>query len=292
MYAQRLPGWGIAPFVRLGREMGFERFELSPIHSPTGLAEPGWQGSHISSVHDPCPRTQADASVHLASPDEQRRLAAVEALRASMTTAARLGARAVVVHLGKIEDDALSAAQFELRARYEAGLTTGNRYEAARRRVADCRAAGSTRHLDAARRSLDQALEMAARLDVRLGLETLSWPDGLPDVDEMELLLNAYGGSPLGAWLDTGHVGALANLGVATFERWWQAVGQRWVGVHLHDVRGLRDHLVPGLGDLDFKQIARHLPDDCLRTLEVDWYFTPDEIGIGLQHLRAARLVD
>jgi sugar phosphate isomerase/epimerase len=104
----------------------------------------------------------------------------------------------------------------------------------------------------------------------------------------MAWLLDTLSDDPLGALLDTGHVGAQANLGRFGFDDWHGAVGDRWLGVHCHDVVGLRDHLVPGMGGVDFDQIAGIVPPGAIVTCEVDWYFAEDELRAGLRVLRRA----
>jgi sugar phosphate isomerase/epimerase len=106
----------------------------------------------------------------------------------------------------------------------------------------------------------------------------------------MARLLGALSAEPAGAWLDTGHIGAQAARGMAGFEDWWAAVGGRWLGAHFHDVVGLRDHLAPGAGSLDFEALGAALPPGILATLEVDWYLQAEEVLAGAGHLRAALL--
>ena len=48
---------------------------------------------------------------------------------------------------------------------------------------------------------------------------------------------------------------------------------------------GLRDHLLPGQGELDFRAIARDLPEEAVITCELDWYYTPEEIVQGAMTL-------
>lgn len=55
--------------------------------------------------------------------------------------------------------------------------------------------------------------------------------------------------------------------------------------MHLHDTAGLRDHLLPGLGELDFGRIMASLPAQAVRTCELDWYFTAQEITTGAAYL-------
>ena len=82
-------------------------------------------------------------------------------------------------------------------------------------------------------------------------------------------------------------MGAQVALGVATWEDWWSAVGSRWIGLHLHDHVGLRDHLLPGMGQLDLAALPERLGVLSAATLEVDWYFSEAEIAACLAGLRA-----
>jgi sugar phosphate isomerase/epimerase len=61
--------------------------------------------------------------------------------------------------------------------------------------------------------------------------------------------------------------------------------GKRITGVHLHDVKGITDHQVPGKGEVDFSKIAAVLPPYCYRTLEVDRSFSDVDIAAGLKVL-------
>lgn len=71
--------------------------------------------------------------------------------------------------------------------------------------------------------------------------------------------------------LDTGHVAAFSRMPVG---RWWDALGDRVIAVHLHDNDGLSDdHMPPGSGIFDFPalvSILRGLDELPLMTLEVD----------------------
>jgi len=57
--------------------------------------------------------------------------------------------------------------------------------------------------------------------------------------------------------------------------------------VHFSDIQGLRDHLAPGLGELDFARLAPWLPPEIIRTCEVQHRNRPEEIIAGVEHLRA-----
>ena len=100
----------------------------------------------------------------------------------------------------------------------------------------------------------------ASREGAQLAVETAYHPYELPRPPAMRNILDALSGEPVGAWLDTGHVSAQSHLGVANQASWIDAVRGRWLGAHLHDAVGLRDHLVAGIGTVDFAPALAALP--------------------------------
>jgi sugar phosphate isomerase/epimerase len=40
------------------------------------------------------------------------------------------------------------------------------------------------------------------------------------------------------------------------------------IGIHLHDISGITDHLPPGKGELDFSVFLKYLPKDALIIME------------------------
>jgi sugar phosphate isomerase/epimerase len=144
---------------------------------------------------------------------------------------------------------------------------------------------------EAARRSLDELAALAIRYGLRLGVESRRQYREIPSFEELGILLADHAPATVGFWYDPGHVQVLANLGFHQHQPWLDLFAARIVGVHLHDVIGLRDHLLPGLGELDFAHIGRHLPADAVRTFELDWYYEEQELQTGLAHARAAGCV-
>jgi len=295
MYFQRWPdSTDLRPFFALGREIGFEAFELSHILSAEAVAAIDPREVRIASVHHPCPvAANFDPQARLTSSDAAARARAADDLRCSIDTAAALGARAVVVHLGYVEDDddrTLGRLRFELSSRHAAGLRGLPAYEDARRRLVDLVVAAEPAHLERALVSLPSVLAYAADRDIALGLETGYHAHDLPTPAGFRILLDTLSEQGCGAWLDTGHVGTRTNLGVVSDGDWYEAVAGRWIGAHLHDVVGQRDHLAPGSGNVEFAAVAAHLPPDALLTVEVDYYFSPEELAAGAARLTAAGL--
>ena len=105
-------------------------------------------------------------------------------------------------------------------------------------------------------------------------------------------LLELAGPDRLGFVYDVGHAQALARLGFFPHEEWLRRFAARMIGVHLHDVVGVNDHTAPGRGEVDFRMVAKYLPGDAFRTLEVQSSNSPEQIARGLQILVDAGCVN
>jgi sugar phosphate isomerase/epimerase len=293
MYFQR---WSdatdLAPFFAAGIEMGFEAFELSHILAPDTVTRIDPAAARITAVHHPCPRPEAfDESDRLTSSNPAARRRAVAALCQSVETAVHLGASSVVVHLGYVEDTPdrqLARLRFELESRYRAGRSATPEYQAVLEALVERVSVAEADHLERALAGLTEIVVRAQDAGVALGIETGYHAHELPTAAGMPGLLASFPPYVLGAWLDTGHVGAQVNLGLSSFAAWFEAVGSRWVGAHFHDIVGLRDHLIPGMGSLDFAGLAAALPPSACHTCEFDWYFSPAVVLAGAAVLRAA----
>jgi hypothetical protein len=66
---------------------------------------------------------------------------------------------------------------------------------------------------------------------------------------------------------------------------WLERFSDRMIGVHLHDVCGIIDHQVPGMGEVDFNRIAPYIPIQALRTLEIGPQASLEQISAGLEIL-------
>lgn len=281
-----LPG-----FAAAAREMDFDGIELGHVVEADALARLKPGTTPVPAVHHPCPAVPGGpaAGSPLAETGEERR-AAADAVLATLATAERFGAATVVLHLGRAIGPGAGRARrlaFEVASRYRAGQKGSARYESA---VAELSALLGELDLALAATAADALVPLLARarsMGIRLALETGYHPDELPRPAGMRRLLQDLGREGLAAWLDTGHVGAQANLGLTGFDEWFHAVGDRFAGAHVHDAVGLRDHLVPGTGHLDLAAALRQLPAGALLTCEVDWYFDRAEVREGRAFLDA-----
>jgi sugar phosphate isomerase/epimerase len=267
----------LAPFIEAVQAMGMESVELSHIVTPAQLAElPGALYGAVRVLHHPCPNPGAVPDLSDSDPPKQQK--AVAALQNTIVWAARLGARYVVLHLGRVAVD--SRWENALRARYLQGDST----EALRTHLLALRAAQHAPHWEAVRRALDEIVPFARQHGVQLGLENGEWVLNLPNVAEVRELLNIYPDT-IGYWVDTGHATILERLGLDSLHDWLTLNPERLLGVHYHDVNGLRDHLIPGRGTIAWDSLAPLIPAHAHPTAELDWYYSAEEIRQGVTYL-------
>jgi sugar phosphate isomerase/epimerase len=277
----------LADFFEAGKKLGFARFELNHAVNSSMLERLSLNGA-ITSVHEPCP---ADISYPelkrrnwlISAPDEQDRRQGVLATQRSIDLAHQLGARAIVVHPGRVDiDPALEVALVDL---YRAGKYGQPEYLQARARLVAARAAQAETNVRSVRRSLVELAEHAARMGVRLGLENRLHYQEIPLPDELDDLFDLGLGEVVGYWHDVGHAQVFEHLGFHSHQEWLQRFADRMVGVHLHDVVGVMDHLAAGLGQVDWDMVTGYLPAGALRTCEFRSSNSPQEVAAGLKWL-------
>lgn len=259
----------LAEFFAAGAELGFARFELNHGINSAMLDGLSLAGS-IASLHEPCPAdiplgVLKERNWLVSAEDEQDRRRGVAAVQRSIDLAGALGVRVIIVHPGRVDID--PAYESTLLRLYHAGQAGRPEYVEARQRLAAARAAQATANMRSVRRSLLELADYASARGVRLALENRYHYPEIPLPDELEDLLSLDGGV-IGYWHDVGHAQVLQELGYGTHEEWLGRFAGRMMGVHLHDVRGIQDHLAAGLGTMDWDLVARYLPAGALRTCE------------------------
>jgi sugar phosphate isomerase/epimerase len=276
MWAQQARFQGdFSAFVSIARDAGFGAIEVSHSTDHAGLDE-CLRGDilPVTSLHAPAPYQlgndgRPNSDLNLAATDADERRAAVMAVRRTIDFAATHGIRSVVVHLGH-QDSGPRDEEQRLRELFAAGKIIGSEAGRVRAEAWARRTACADRHMEAARRSLDELVGHARPRGVAIGVETRLHFYELPSLDEAVSLLSGYGPDEAGYWHDTGHAEIWARLGLTPHLHWLEVLGDRLIGVHLHDVRELRDHRAPGTGTLDWATILERLPDAIARTCEID----------------------
>jgi sugar phosphate isomerase/epimerase len=280
----------LADFFEAASQLGFSRFELNHAVDSAMLEGLSLDGA-ITGVHEPCPADISAAELKrrnwlISAPDEEDRQQGVLATRRSIDLAHELGAPVVIVHPGQVDvDPALESRLVEL---YRTGQYDQPQYAKARERLVAARAARAETNMGPVRRSLMELAECAAQRGIRLGLENRLHYYEIPTPDELDELLDLDLGEVVGYWYDVGHAEVLEHLGFHRHEEWLRRFAGpqgRAIGVHLHDVVGLRDHLAAGLGRVDWDMVGRYLPASLLRTCEFLSSNTPQQVAAGLRWL-------
>jgi sugar phosphate isomerase/epimerase len=274
------------------RALGFRRIEAYTHFTPArlrALAETApAHGVEIGSLHGPCPVATNDRGDPLpfgdwlASTREEDRTRAVDLYRRTIDAAAEAGARGVVIHLGTTGAPSQQRMMFDVIAR---SGRDSDEYRRLRETALRDRVAASGAHLEAALGSIRALGEHALGTSVQLGVECRDNYVEIPSLDEVDDVLRACDGLPVGYWHDAGHGAKLEYLGLVSHEDYLRRYGALLVGMHIHDTRASLDHQAPGQGDTDFGMLARYLQPGTIRTLELRSSVTAAQIAQGLNLL-------
>lgn len=216
----------------------------------------------VSSVHNYCPVPLGAPFGHpelfdLSSNDPAARSMAVRQTAKTIEFASEVKAAAVVIHCGYAEMPNLSNQLIEIA---RSGGLFSDKFEKIRTKLIIKRGKTAAESLNSVRRSLEELLGTAERCRVKICLENLPIWESIPTETEMQHLLDEFKSPWLGYWHDIGHGYIRQAMGFTVQEPWLKRL--KPVGFHIHDVdSGLRDHLMPPLGNVDFstfKDTAGH----------------------------------
>ncbi|MHB8135413.1 MAG: HAD-IIIA family hydrolase [Anaerolineaceae bacterium] len=280
----------LSDFSLAAHNLGFNKIELNHQVDSKMFATIDLGEMNVSSVHEPCPADISAVALKekdwlISSTNELFRQRGVHSIKRSIDLAAQLKAPLIVVHCGQVNMDTF----FETRLRtiFNDGKSDSVEYRTLKQKYIDLRTSLIASHMIALKQSLIELLNYAAHFNIRLGLENRYHYFDIPTPDEMEELLALAGSSALGFVYDVGHAQTMDRLGFFSHEEWLKRFSSRMLETHIHDVKGVTDHLAPGLGEVDFDRIAPYLFPDVIRTLELHVVNTPEQVSMGLDYLFA-----
>ncbi len=275
-------------FCEQAKQLGFARIELNHQVDSSMLEGFDLGNYRFSSIHEPCP---ADVPVPvqkardwlISSPDEDNRQTGVRLTKRSIDLAHDLGAKMVVVHSGNAGPD--QGLEDRMRLLYDSDQSDSPEFEQLKANLIQIRKQQIGPRFAAVQKSLGELLDYAAPLGISLCLENRYHYMDIPGQDELQLLLELAGADRLGFLYDTGHAQSLDGLGFYNQTEWLRRFAVRILGTHLHDALGLHDHQAPGLGEIDFDGLAKYLPPQAFRTIEISPRHTLQQVATGMELL-------
>jgi HAD superfamily hydrolase (TIGR01549 family) len=294
--------WGIdqpIPFEEtftVANKVGIAKFELNHKVTAQAFTQYDHNRHYIITVHDPCGATitydeQKEYDLLISSLDEEKRKQGVAIACQTIDLARKLGAKSVVLHPGGIVCD--RSKDDVLRKLYNQGSKATNEYKQVKDDMIAQRKEMVGAHKAQSIKSLLEILEFTKNgKKIALALENRYRFFDLPLPDELEEMMSLGDGEVFGFQYDIGHGEALGELGLVKRGEWLERFSRRIIGVHIHDVKGITDHLAPGLGSVNFNKIASFLPENTLKTLEIGPETKSTEIASSLEILVNACLVN
>lgn len=247
----------------------------------------------VSSLHNMCPLPKeippGEASpdyYSLASADEDERRLAVDIAKNTIGTAAKFGARAVVIHAGRV--------RIEDRTRDLARLVDGGKESSGlRARMIKERNEFKRGCLDSVLSSLKELVPYAKDLEISLGIENRYYYREIPLAEEMEIILSNFRKGDIFYWHDAGHAEVFERLGLIKHTDLLRKFHDRLLGIHLHDIIGaMSDHKVPGQGTFDFSMLKEFITKDTIKVMEVHQPSSAEELRLGVSYLKKIGIYD
>jgi sugar phosphate isomerase/epimerase len=276
------------------RELGFEYVELghgTRISLVPGILEAIDAGEmKVSSVHNFCPLpmgvNHAAPNLYQFSAERQReRELAERHTRKTFEFATRVGAKAVVLHLGSIDMKDYTDKLLEMVGRD--GRETP-RYERLCAEVDEKRESLKEPFFERVKETLRSLLPDAESRGLRLGAENRESIDELPLESDFQFLFREIKSPALGYWHDTGHAQIKENIGFINHLMHLESLQDRLVGFHIHDVQFPgRDHCTPGSGSIDFAALKPILKPHHIKVFELSPGLTAEDVRKGVEHIQS-----
>jgi sugar phosphate isomerase/epimerase len=286
---RHLDGRGMVQEVRA---LGFEFVELGHgtrlsllegVHEAVAANE-----IKVSSLHNFCPLplgflgSAPDCYLPSSRNERERQLAVRHTLR-TIDCAASLGAKIVVVHLGLVPMRDYTRRLLRLSAE---GRVNTPKFQRLCDRALAVRNKKRQKHLDQVHRTLETVLPRARAAGVKLGMETRSGIEEIPDEQEMQQILARFGADAILYWHDVGHAAMKESLGLMQTESILARFRGQTAGMHLQDFAPpADDHLPPGFGTFEFGRLAAFVTDDMILAWEIHPQWKSDEIREGVKQV-------
>jgi len=286
---------GIEEWLIRVEELGFDAIELSYTFSEKQLEEfvsfLRNTDLKVASIHNFCPVPNDEPSdrhlsnyYRLSAVDEHERQQAVKWTQIAVDTAEHLGAEVIVIHAGTLEfEDDRSPWLFHL---YSSGQKETSKFCQERQRILQLRAEKKRPYIAALEQSLNEVVVYSQRKNIRIGLENRYYPFEIPNFEEIGYFLSLYDKMELGYWHDVGHADMNERLGIKSHIDFLETYKDRMIGVHLHGIKGTKDHLAPFEGSMDLERYLPYFGPGVLKVIEAKPYASTELIHDAVIRLK------
>ncbi len=275
------------------QSLGFEWAELSHgirISLLPGIIEAVDAGEmKISTLHNFCPLpmgvNRAAPNLYLfSSEDPRERENAYRHTIKTLDTAVRVKAKAVVLHMGKIEMKEYTDKLLEMTRN---GQNETPKYEMLCAELMNKREQKKERNVEHSTQMLGRLADQAEARGLKLGVENRASLEEIPLESDFTLLMKQFERPGVGYWHDTGHAQIKENLGFINHAFHLESLAQRLLGLHVHDVQFPgRDHCSPGSGMINFGLLKPMLKPDTIKVFEFSPGLTIEEARRGVAHIK------
>lgn len=253
-------------------------------------------GIKVVSVHNFCPMPAGSIPGRLApcdyyrlsSQDDTERCKAVDYTKRSIDSAVKLSAKALVIHSGTIDID--RAYVKNLLGLYNSGASGTREYNILKEELLRIREARKKPYLDATVKSLEEITAFAFGSGMKVGIENRYYPNEIPNIGEIDHLLKLFSTKGAVYWHDTGHAEVSEKLGIALHAEYLNRFKDHLFGIHIHDLKGIKDHLAPFSGELDFSKIIPYIKDNLLNVIEAHPPATAEQLQESIKRFNINRV--
>ncbi len=284
----------IAAALSRMKDIGFDAVEAG-YNLPAGKLDEFFRltkklGLKIVSAHNFCPlppggpRRYYCDYYRLSSQNPREAQAALRFTKETIDAAAAMQVPVVVIHAGMVEvDHRWVRGLFDL---YRQGKRDTQEFADLKHQILNRRQERAEPFLATVTEALRILLPYAAERQVILALENRYYPHEIPSKDEFARLFSEFASLGLAYWHDVGHACVAEHMGFAADDDYLGTFSPYLAGMHLHDVRGVEDHLAPFSGEVDFARWKKYLRDDSvIKVIEVHPKANEKELRTALRKL-------